>query len=364
MNTTLPTLADIRTPALTLALQNKLNNKTKPLGSLGRLEVLALQLGEILGTESPALDQPQMVVFAGDHGLTARGISAFPSDVSWQMVENFLAGGAAVSVLARQNGISLTVVDCGVNHDFLAGLPAGTQRSGLLVRKVAGGEKGTADSSTQPAMTAEQCQQALQNGRDIVKGLPGNALLLGEMGIGNTSAASLLLARLTGLDIEVCTGAGTGLDAPAVQRKTAVLRDVLARHPDATTPLAALAALGGFEIATMVGAVLQAAHERRVVLVDGFIATSAVLVANALQPLVLQRCVFAHRSGERGHEFMLQHLGVQALLDLGLRLGEGSGAALAWPLLQSACTILRDMASFASAGVSEKSAADVSVTPA
>ena len=355
MNTSLPTLSNLRTPALTQALQHKLNNKTKPLGSLGRLEALALQLGEILNAESPVLDQPQMVVFAGDHGLTARGISAFPSDVSWQMVENFLAGGAAVSVLARQNGISLTVVDCGVNHDFLAGLPAGTQRPGLLVRKVA---NGTADSSVQPAMTAAQCQQALQNGQDLVKGLPGNALLLGEMGIGNTSAASLLLARLTGLDIEVCTGAGTGLDAPAVQRKTAVLREVLARHPDATGPLEALAALGGFEIATMVGAVLQAAHERRVVVVDGFIATSAVLVAHALQPLVLQRCVFAHRSGERGHEFMLQHLGVQALLDLGLRLGEGSGAALAWPLLQSACSILRDMASFEAAGVSEKTASE------
>ena len=355
MNTTLPTLADLRTPALTQALQHKLNNKTKPLGSLGRLEALALQLGEILGTLSPTLEQPQMVVFAGDHGLTARGISAFPSDVSWQMVENFLAGGAAVSVLARQNGISLTVVDCGVNHDFLAGLPEGTQRPGLLVRKVA---NGTADSSVQPAMTAAQCQQALENGRDLVKTLPGNAMLLGEMGIGNTSAASLLLARLTGLDIEVCTGAGTGLDAPAVQRKTAVLREVLARHPLAQSPLDALAALGGFEIATMVGAVLQAAQERRVVVVDGFIATSAVLVANAMQPLVLQACVFAHRSGERGHEFMLQHLGVQALLDLGLRLGEGSGAALAWPLLQSACTILRDMASFESAGVSEKSASE------
>lgn len=355
MTHTLPTLTDIRTPALTQALQHKLDFKTKPLGSLGRLEALALQLGEILGTQAPILDQPQMVVFAGDHGLTVRGISAFPSDVSWQMVENFLAGGAAVSVLARQNGISLTVVDCGVNHDFLAGLPAGAQRAGLLVRKVAGGEQGTADSSAQPAMTTAQCAQALQNGQNIVKGLPGNALLLGEMGIGNTSAASLLLSRLAGLDIEVCTGAGTGLDAPAVQRKTAVLREVLIRHPDAKTPLATLAAFGGFEMATMVGAVLQAAHERRVVVVDGFIATSAVLVAHALQPLVLQRCVFAHRSGERGHEFMLQHLGVQALLDLGLRLGEGSGAALAWPLLQSACSILREMASFESAGVSEKS---------
>jgi nicotinate-nucleotide--dimethylbenzimidazole phosphoribosyltransferase len=272
------------------------------------------------------------------------------------MVENFLAGGAAVSVLAKQNGIALTVVDCGVKHDFLAGLPQGAPRGGLQVRKATGAEQGTADSSAQAAMTNTQRDQALAHGVDLVKGLPGNALLLGEMGIGNTSAASLLLSRLAGLDIAVCTGAGTGLDAPAVQRKTDVLREVLAHHPDAKAPLDALAAFGGFEIATMVGAVLQAAHDRRVIVVDGFIATSAVVVAHALQPLVLQRCVFAHRSGERGHEFMLQHLGVQALLDLGLRLGEGSGAALAWPLLQSACTILRDMASFAQAGVSEKSA--------
>jgi nicotinate-nucleotide--dimethylbenzimidazole phosphoribosyltransferase len=203
-------------------------------------------------------------------------------------------------------------------------------------------------------MTESQCQQAIHNGMEMVKTLPGNALLLGEMGIGNTSAESLLLARLAGLGIEMCTGAGTGLDAAAVQRKTAILREVLARHPNATAPLDALAAFGGFEIATMVGAVLQAATEPRVVVVDGFIASSAVLVAHALQPLVLQRCVFAHRSGERGHEFMLQHLGVQALLDLGLRLGEGSGAALAWPLLQAACAMLREMASFESAGVSEK----------
>ena len=360
MTTFLPTLVDISDAGLTDALHDTLNNKTKPLGSLGRIEDLALAIGQILGTTAPVLEHAQMVVFAGDHGLTARGVSAFPSDVTWQMVENFLAGGAAVSVLARQNGIALTVVDCGVKHDFLTGLLVGNdgaspQRPGLQVRKATGAEQGTADSSAQAAMTETQRDEALQHGIDLLKGLPGNALLLGEMGIGNTSAASLLLSRLAGLDIAVCTGAGTGLDAPAVLRKTEVLREVLARHADATAPLDALAALGGFEIATMVGAVLQAAHERRVIVVDGFIATSAVLVAHALQPLVLQRCVFAHRSGERGHEFMLQYLGVRALLDLGLRLGEGSGAALAWPLLQSSCAILREMASFASAGVSEKS---------
>jgi nicotinate-nucleotide--dimethylbenzimidazole phosphoribosyltransferase len=356
MTSSLPTLATLHDAALTAALHSTLDHKTKPQGSLGRLESLALQLGQILGTTVPVLESPQMVVFAADHGLTARSISAFPSDVTWQMVENFLAGGAAVSVLSKQHGIALTVVDCGVKHDFLAGLPAGSVRPGLQVCKVAGAEAGTADSSSGPAMTAAQCAAAIGQGCELVQGLPGNALLLGEMGIGNTSAASLILARLAGLDISVCTGAGTGLDAAAVQRKTEVLREVLQKHAAAQQPLEVLAALGGFEIATMVGAVLQAAVERRVIVVDGFIASSAVLVAHALRPLVLQRCVFAHRSGERGHEFMLQHLGVQALLDLGLRLGEGSGAALAWPLLQSACTILREMASFASAGVSEKSA--------
>jgi nicotinate-nucleotide--dimethylbenzimidazole phosphoribosyltransferase len=341
-------ILDIHDPLLTQRLQHKLDHKTKPLGSLGRLEALALQIGLVLGTEAPELVQPQLVVFAADHGLAARGVSAYPSDVTWQMVENFLAGGAAVSVLARQHGLSLTVVDCGVRRDFAA-------RPGLMVRKIAAG---TADSSTGPAMTAAQCQQAIANGRAIVRDLPGNALLLGEMGIGNTSAASLLLARLTGHDLVECVGAGTGLDEDGMERKRKVLQEVLALHAQARSPLEALAAFGGFEIATMVGAVLQAAAERRVIVVDGFISTAAVLVAQRLEAHVTQRCVFSHRSGECGHALMLRHLGpdlqqpARALLDLGLRLGEGSGAALAWPLLVSACALLRDMASFESAGVS------------
>ena len=353
MNNTPPILADIADSALGQALQHKLDHKTKPLGSLGMLETLARQLGEILGTETPALREPQLIVFAGDHGLAARGVSAYPSDVTWQMVENFLAGAAAVSVLARQHGIALTVVDCGVAHDFAPRQPVPAGQPQLLLRKIA---HGTADASQQPAMTTAQCRQAITNGQELVRHLPGNALLLGEMGIGNSSAAALLLSRLDGLDIALCTGAGTGLDEAAVIRKTDVLRAVLQRHADVTAPLDALAAFGGFEIATMVGAVLQAASERRVVLVDGFIATSAVLVAHALQPLVLQRCVFAHRSGERGHALMLQHLGATPLVDLGLRLGEGSGAALVWPLLVSACAVLSEMASFESAGVSGQSA--------
>ena len=344
-----PVIDDLARPALAARLQDLLDNKTKPLGSLGRIEALAQRIGLILGQEAPHLESPQLVVFAGDHGLAARGVSAYPSDVTWQMVENFLAGGAAVSVLARQHGIGLTVVDCGVRHDF-------APRPGLVIHKLA---HGTADALDGPAMSALQCGTAMGNGALVVKGLPGNALLLGEMGIGNSSAASLLMSRLAGLDIVACTGAGTGLDAEAVTRKIGILREVLARRPQAKTPLEALAAFGGFEIATMVGAVLQAALERRVILVDGFIASAAVLVASALQPVVLQRCVFAHCSGERGHALMLAHLRAEPLLDLGLRLGEGSGAALAWPLLVSACAILREMASFESAGVSRQDEAPV-----
>lgn len=341
----IPDLPELNDPVLTATLQRRIDGKTKPLGSLGRLEELAVQMGCILGTDSPRLTQPQLVVFAADHGLAAQGVSAYPSDVTWQMVENFLAGGAAVSVLARQHGLALTVVDAGVRHDF-------APRPQLVQRKIG---PGTADSLHGPAMTDSQCAQAINAGREVVQSLPGNALLIGEMGIGNTSAAALLMARLTGQAIELCTGRGTGVDDVGLARKLDVLRQVLARHTGADTPLAALAAFGGFEIATMCGAVLQAALERRVVVVDGFIASSAILVAARLQPAVLSRCVFAHCSDEAGHARMLQALGVAPLMHLGLRLGEGSGAALAWPLLESACRLLADMASFESAGVSRQS---------
>lgn len=324
-------------------LQHVIDHKTKPLGSLGRLEALAVQLGLILNTDQPRLQQPQMVVFAGDHGLAARGVSAYPSDVTWQMVENFLAGGAAVSVLARQHGLALTVVDAGVAKDI-------APRAGLQIRKMA---YGTADASQGPAMTADQCLSAMAAGADLIKGLPGNAVLFGEMGIGNTSSAAMLMARLTGLPLDQCVGRGTGLDDAGVQRKLAVLQQALQANANAAQPVDALAALGGFEIAMMCGAMLEAAAQKRVVVVDGFISSSAVLVAHAMQPDMLSCCVFAHQSDESGHARMLNHLGVQPLLHLGLRLGEGSGAALAWPLLESACAILRDMASFESAGVSQ-----------
>ena len=343
----LPSITPIDDAALAQRLQQRLDRKTKPQGSLGRLESLALQLGLVQRSEAPRLDRPQMLVFAGDHGLAARGVSAFPSDVTWQMVENFLAGGAAVSVLARQHGLALTVVDAGVAHDF-------APRAGLIDRKIA---RGTADALAGPAMSEAQCQQALAAGMAVVHELPGNAVLLGEMGIGNSSSAALLLARLSGQPIDACVGRGTGLDDAGLARKRAVLAQVLERHANATQPLEVLVAFGGFEIAMLAGAALQAAAERRVVVVDGFIASAAVLVATRLVPALAGYCVLAHRSAEPGHALMVRELGGEPLLDLGLRLGEGSGAALAWPLLESAVRVLAEMASFESAGVSDRSEA-------
>lgn len=344
-------IASFHDPALATRVQQRIDHKTKPLGALGRLEALMLQLAMIQGHEAVALHAPQLVVFAADHGIAAQGVSAYPPEVTAQMVINMLSGGAAVSVLARQHGLALTVVDCGVNAEI-------AMRPGLVSAKVVGASHGTADSTTATAMTTAQCAQAIANGQALLKSLDGNVLLLGEMGIGNSSAAALLMSRLTGLPLSDCVGRGTGLDDAGLARKIATLQRALDRHADARAPLAAmaaLAALGGLEIATMVGAVMQAALERRVIVVDGFITTAAVAVAAQLAPAVLERCVFSHCSAESGHARWLSILGVTPLLDLALRLGEGSGAALAWPLLKSAELLLAEMASFESAGVAEKS---------
>jgi nicotinate-nucleotide--dimethylbenzimidazole phosphoribosyltransferase len=332
--------------ALAAKVQHRLDRQTKPTGSLGRLESLALQLASIQQREQPRLESAQLVVFAADHGIAARGVSAYPSDVTAQMVLNFLAGGAAVSVLARQHGLALTVVDCGVCHDF-------APHPQLVVRKTA---HGSADLALQAAMSLAQCEAAIGHGREVVRALPGNVLLLGEMGIGNTSIASLLMQRLTGLPLAQCTGRGTGVDDTGLARKVAVLQTALERHAAAREPLAVLSTLGGLEVATMVGAVLEAAAQRRVIVVDGFISTAAVAMAAQFAPRVLGACVFSHCSAESGHALWLKRLHVTPLLDLGLRLGEGSGAALAWPLLVSAVRLLEEMASFESAGVSDRSA--------
>ena len=342
----LPAIKPIADAALQARLQHKIDHKTKPLGALGRLEGVALQLGLIQRSETVALTQPQLVVFAADHGVAAEGVSAFPQAVTVQMVANMLAGGAAINVFARQHGFDLQVVDAGV----AAELPAHPQ---LLQRKVA---FGTRNLCTEPAMTEEEARTALHAGMQVVRDLPGNVVAFGEMGIGNTSAAALLLARLAGVSLMDATGRGTGLNDDQLARKRGVLARALARNPAATAPLEALADLGGFEIAMMTGAMLQAASRRRVVLVDGFIASAAALVAHALVPPVKDYLVFCHRSAERGHDLLLAHLDAQPLLALDLRLGEGSGALLAWPLVQSAAAFLNEMASFETAGVSGKAA--------
>ncbi len=330
--------------ALAAQLQQRIDQQTKPIGALGALEALALQLGLITQSETVRLQQPQIVVFAADHGIADEGVSAYPQAVTQQMVGNMLAGGAAINVLARQHGFALTVVDAGVAAD----LPA---HPGLLQRKVA---YGTHNSCLQPAMSEGQVEEALEAGQAVVRGLPGNVLALGEMGIANTSAAALLLVRLGGVSVHDATGRGTGLNDAQLQHKRGVLARALERHRAVQQPLDVLAALGGFELAMMTGAMLQAASERRVVLVDGFIAGAAALVAQALAPAVRDYLIFGHLSAEAGHALLLERLQAQPLLALALRLGEGTGALLAWPLLQSAAVLLNEMASFASAGVSSK----------
>ncbi|MGB4911725.1 MAG: nicotinate-nucleotide--dimethylbenzimidazole phosphoribosyltransferase [Candidatus Dechloromonas phosphoritropha] len=332
------------------ALQQKIDQKTKPLGALGQLEAVAMKIGLIQQSLSPQLSVPHMLVFAGDHGAAQAGVSAFPQDVTWQMVENFLAGGAAINVFARQNGLNLTVIDAGVAHDF-------GPRAGLIDAKVA---SGTANCIEQPAMTPEQCAEAIARGAGLVRNLAANGCNVvgfGEMGIGNTASAALLTHCLTGTPLAECVGRGTGLDDAGLARKQALLAKALARYRGAggaDDPLNVLAEFGGYEIAMMVGAMLAAAEARMLLLIDGFIVGSAVLTAARLFPALTAYCIFCHRSAEPGHGAQLRALDAEPLLDLGLRLGEGTGAALAWPLVQAAAGFLNEMASFASAGVSDK----------
>lgn len=328
------------------ALAAAINNKTKPLGSLGLLETLAGQVGLIQKTVRPELRHPEILVFAGDHGIAAEGVSAYPQSVTWQMVENFLAQGAAINVFTRQNGCGLQVIDAGVNHDF-------GSRSGLRDCKVG---YGTRNFLHEAAMTKEECALALRRGMALAAESRGNVVGFGEMGIGNTSAATALMHRLTGIPVADCVGAGAGLSADGIAHKQRVIEHAAAKHAAATEPLDVLSAFGGFEIAMMVGAMLAAAERRMVLLIDGFIVTSALLVAARLRPAILDYCVFSHCSDERGHRQLLERLGARPLLQLGLRLGEGSGCALALPLLRAAVNFLADMATFESARVSGESA--------
>jgi nicotinate-nucleotide--dimethylbenzimidazole phosphoribosyltransferase len=330
--------------ALSSALQAKIDQKTKPLGALGQLESLALQIGLCQNSLTPSLNKPCIIIFAGDHGIVESGVSAYPQTVTAQMVANFLSGGAAISVFARQHQLELLIVDAGVNADL-------ESHPRLTDAKIG---KGTKNFLTHPAMTTGECAKALQAGAELVLQQHNNGcncIGFGEMGIGNTSSAALLMHCLTVMPLAQCVGRGTGLNDDQLQNKLSVLQQALNQHKGITEPLDILTTFGGFEIAMMAGAYLKAAELGMLIMVDGFIAGTALLVACKLYPQTLDYCVFSHVSSEQGHQALLDQFNAKALLNLDLRLGEGSGIALAYPLLQSAVVFLNEMATFAEAGV-------------
>ena len=325
------------------AAERLLDEKTKPRRSLGRLEHLGAQIAAVRGGV-PAGFEAAIVVAAGDHGIAAEGVSAYPQEVTAQMVLNFAAGGAAINVLAREAGARLVVVDAGVvtpvEHELVRPLRVGP---------------GTANFALGPAMPGELAEQAVLAGAALVDELEGiDAIGVGEMGIGNTTSASALVSALLGVEPELVCGRGTGLDDAGVTRKAAtVSRALAANDVDPGEPLAVLAAFGGFEIAVLVGVALGCAANRVVCVLDGFITGAAALVAARLAPDAVGAMIASHRSTEPGHRIVLGALGLEPVLDLGLRLGEGSGAALVLPLLRSAVAVLNDMATFTTAGVTD-----------
>ena len=323
---------------------------TKPSGSLGRLESVAVQLAGLQGQLKPTLDQVWIGIFAGDHGVVAEGVSAYPQEVTGQMLHNFVSGGAAISVLARQLGAALEVVDLGTVNP-------GLELTGVRHLNIG---PGTANFAVTAAMTAAQGALALQAGRDSVhRAIAGGAQLFigGEMGIGNTTAASALACALLDCPVVQMTGPGTGLNAAGVSHKARVIERALALHSaQRGDPLQTLFNLGGFEIAALVGAYLACAQEGVAVLVDGFICSVAALVAVRLNPACRQWLLFGHCGAEPGHRQVLETLDAEPLLALGLRLGEGSGAALAVPLLRLACDLHGQMATFAEAAVADRPA--------
>lgn len=328
-------------------IQQAIDIKTKPPGSLGKIEALAMQMALVQGTLTPKSDPGHLLIFAGDHGLVEEGVSAWPQDVTAQMVLNFLGGGAAANVFADANGIGLTVLDAGVACD-LPGLPS--------LRK-AGIRKGTRNSAREDALTREETERALTFGAEaaaaaVIEG--AQVIAVGEMGIGNTSAASLITAAIDGIDIDQLVGPGAGLDGDGLVHKRNVLRRALSRHPGRLEPVDALSAFGGLEICAIAGSIIGAAANRALVLVDGFIASAAALAVLRARPEIEPYLVFAHRSKEPGHRLMLDGVQSEPLLDLEMRLGEGTGALLAFPMLRAACAMLCRMATFEAAGVSGK----------
>jgi nicotinate-nucleotide--dimethylbenzimidazole phosphoribosyltransferase len=326
--------------------QKRLDALTKPLGSLGRLEEFARQLVAITEKSMPVLDRKVVFTFAGDHGVTAEGVSAYPKEVTPQMVFNFLNGGAGINVLARHAGAEVVVVDIGVDYAF-------EETPGLLIRKVM---KGTANMRREPAMTRSQAEQSLEVGADLASAYAKKGYHLfgtGDMGIGNTTPSSAIAAVLTGTPVSEVTGRGTGITDASLAQKIAVIEESLRLHrPDPADPLDVLAKVGGTEIGGIAGLILGAAALRIPVVIDGLISTAGALIAFSLEPCVKDYMFAAHTSVERGHRVMLDHMGLRPILDLDLRLGEGTGAALAMLIIEAGLKIYREMATFAEAGVS------------
>lgn len=326
-------------------IQHLIDTKTKPIGSLGMLETLALQIGLIQETIHPTLEKTALVVFAGDHGIATKGeVNPYPQAVTAQMVLNFLNGGAAINVFSRQHGIDLKVVDAGVNYEF-------ENPEHLINLKIA---KGTHNYQDSPAMTVLQYEEAFKKGEDLIHKIHKegcNCIGFGEMGIGNTSAAALLMAYFLDLPVKNCVGAGTGLKKEGIQKKTRILEAVYKKY-EPQSPEEALQTFGGFEIVMITAAILKASSLGMVILIDGFIVTAALLAAQAIDRNCLDYCIATHTSDESGHAEMLRFLKIEALLNIGLRLGEGTGVALAYPLIQSAIQFLNEMSSFEAAQVS------------
>ncbi|MGX7666824.1 nicotinate-nucleotide--dimethylbenzimidazole phosphoribosyltransferase [Flavobacterium pedocola] len=329
------------------ALQHKIDNKTKPTGALGVLEQLAGQIGTVFKTLSPKIIQPNIVVFAADHGIANHGVSAYPQDVTRQMVTNFLDGGAAINVFCRQNGIQLSIVDAGVNYDF-------QPVANLIAAKI---DRGTQSFLHGPAMSPDQLLLCFAKGSEIVSAIAqkgSNCIGFGEMGIGNTSTASVLMSIITGIPIEECVGKGTGVNDEKLKFKIEILRKAIDSYNGEEDLESKLAYFGGFEILQMAGGMLEAYKNNMLILVDGFICSVAFLIASKKNPEICNNAVFSHLSAEQAHSKLLNYLNAKAILQLDLRLGEGTGCAVVFPILQSAVAFLNEMASFESAGVSNR----------
>lgn len=329
------------------AIQKKVDGKTKPIGSLGRLEEVAMQISCIQNSLQPELRRPAIMVFAGDHGITREGVSPYPQEVTYQMVMNFLRGGAAINVFARQNNIELKIIDAGVNHHFAS-------HPHLTDAKVGMGTRSFLDG---PAMTREECETALRKGFDLAEQLVRdgcNIVGFGEMGIGNTSSSAALMSVICDIPIEDCVGRGTGVTDSGLGHKRAILSRAVKNFTGEKDPLGVLAHFGGFELAMMSGAMMRAAQLGAVILIDGFCVTAAFLSASCFLPGLKEYALFCHQSDEQAHSRMLAWLDVKPLLNLNMRLGEGTGAAVALPLIKSAVNFMNEMASFADAEVSQK----------